>query len=191
MSNHDKSLIDLDNPDDAALAADRDAFNRAIGWQPPAASGPENRGDRRHWKKVDWGKAAQLIAGGATVEAVAATLNCEPDRILRNLRRSAKFRHRIERTAERMTLSARLRFAALSEDATRQMQRQAHELDPRLLQWLGEKLNLNRELRMTLGDQWAEAARTPPRRTAAQRPAVTGQNGTERAATGSNGTELA
>jgi hypothetical protein len=166
MSTSDKPLIDQTNPDDADLAAARDAFNRAIGWQPPAEPVPEpvNQASGRRPRRLDWGKAAQLIAGGATVEAAAITLGCEPARILRNLRRSARFRYRIDREVERMKLSARLRFAALGEDATRQMQRQAHELDPRLLQWLGEKLHLNREYRATLGEQWAEAVRTPARR---------------------------
>jgi hypothetical protein len=186
MSQYDKPLIDPNNPDDAALAADRDAFNRAIGWQPPAQSQGQSpvqpqvqspaasSGPRQHWKKVDWRWAAQLMAGGATIEAAAVTLGCEPDRLLRNLRRSAKFRHRIDREVERMKLSARLRFAALGEDATRQMQRQAHDLDPRLLQWLGDKLNLNREFRATMGEQWAEAVRAPERR----KPVQTGRNGT-------------
>lgn len=180
MMNVAKPLIDENNPGDAELAADRDAFNRAIGWQPPVPDirpGPDGAQDRRHWKKVNWGRAAQLIAAGATVEAAAITLGCEPGRILRNLRRSAKFRHRIDREVERMKLSARLRFAALGEDATRQLQRQAHSLDPRLLQWLGEKLNLDRELRMTLGDQWAAAVRTPERRKPSHMPAQTGRNG--------------
>jgi len=168
MSIHHKPLINQDNPEDAALAADRDAFNRAIGWQPPTHPVPQASGRRSC--RLDWNKAAQLIAGGATVEAAATTLGCRPDRILRNLRRSARFRHRIDREVERMKLSARLRFAALGEDATRQMQRQAHDLDPRLLQWLGEKLNLNRELRATMGDQWAEAVRTPARRKVAAEP---------------------
>ena len=174
MSNSDKPLIDQTNPDDADLAAARDAFNRAVGWQPPVQpvpdikSVPEATVDRRHWKKVDWGKAAQLLAGGASVEAAAIALGCEPDRLLRNLRRSARFRHRIDREVDRMKLSTRLRFAALGEDATRQLQRQAHALDPRLLQWLGDKLNLNQEFRATLGDQWAAAVRTPERRKPAQ-----------------------
>lgn len=166
-------------PSEAELAEAREAFNQAIGWQPPVRPLPEKTGPRAHWKKVDWGRAARLIAGGSTVETAAAALGCDPDRLLRNLRRSAKFRYRIDREVERMKLSARLRFAALGEDATRQMQRQAHELDPRLLQWLGEKLNLSVELRATLGDQWAQAARTPPRRKPPQMAAQTGRNGTE------------
>jgi hypothetical protein len=178
MENRHKPLLDENNPDDAELIAARDAFNEAVGWQPPAQP---MLADRRHWKKVNWGRAAQLIAGGATVEAAATTLGCEPERVLRNLRRSAKFRHRIDREVERMKLSARLRFAALGEDATRQLQRQAHTLDPRLLQWLGEKLNLNREFRATLGDQWADAVRTPARPKPPQRLAQTGRNGTEQA----------
>ena len=161
MSNSDKPLIDLDNPEDAALAADREAFNRAVGWPAPAPPMPQASG--RCSRRLDWSRAAQLIAGGATVEAAALTLGCEPERILRNLRRSARFRHRIDREAERMKLSARLRFMALGEDATRELQRHTHALDPRLLQWLGEKLNLDRELRASFAEQWAEAARSPTR----------------------------
>jgi hypothetical protein len=164
MENRHKLLLDENNPADAELIAARDAFNKAVGWQPPVAPATQPPGPGRVRKTLNWNKAAQLIAGGATVEAAAATLGCEPSRILRNLRRSARFRHRIDREVERMKLSARLRFAALGEDATRQLQRQAHTLDPRLLQWLGEKLSLNREFRATLGEQWAEAVRAPARR---------------------------
>ena len=145
-----------------------------------AASGRSVRaGARQHWKTIDWGRAAELIAQGGTVEAVAATLGCEPDRILRNLRRSARFRHRIDRAVDRLQLSARLRFAALGDAATREMRRRTVQGgDPRLLQWLGEKLRLDGDLQPTLSEQWIAAARTPKRRKAAERTAETGSNGT-------------
>jgi hypothetical protein len=175
MTNPTKPLTEHDNPHAAAPA------------QPEARTG-----SRRHWKTIDWGKAAGLIASGATVEAVAATLGCQPDRILRNLRRSARFRHRIDRAVERLNLSARLRFAALSDDATREMRRRTSQgQDHRLLQWLGEKLKLDRELQSTLSEQWVAAAATPKRRKAPERPAETGTNGTEQARTGSNGLKRA
>lgn len=140
---------------------------------------PARAGARRHWKTIDWRKAAELIAQGGTVEAVAAVLDCEPDRILRNLRRSARFRHRIDCAVERLHLSARLRFAALGDTATREMRRRTLQgQDPRLLQWLGEKLNLNHELQVTLSEQWAAAARAPKRRRPAQMTAGTESNGT-------------
>lgn len=148
----------------------------------PGVAAPEKpgrTGSRRHWKTIDWGKAAELIAQGGTVEAVAAMLGCEPDRILRNLRRSARFRHRIDRAVDRLQLSARLRFAALGDSATREMRRRTLQgQDARLLQWLGEKLQLNQESQATLSEQWAAAARTPGRRKPAQMSAETGQNGT-------------
>lgn len=178
MIDPDNPLISREIPSDAELEAARTAINQAIGWVPPAHPRPERTGPRRHWKTVDWNRAAQLIAGGATIEAAAASLGCAPERILRNLRRSAKFRHRIDRAADRMKLSARLRFAALGEEATRQIQRHTDQLDPRLLQWLGEKLNLNRELRATMGEQWAEAVRSQARQKPVQKPVQTGRNGT-------------
>lgn len=159
MENQPKPLIDLNNPDDSVSGR------------------PDRTGSRRHWKTIDWGKAAELIAQGGTVEAVAATLGCEAERILRNLRRSARFRHRIDRAADRLQLSARLRFAALGDAATREMRRRTVQgQDPRLLQWLGEKITRNHE-QATLGEQLAEAARTPPRRKPAQMLAETGRNG--------------
>lgn len=159
MENPHKPLIDLDNPDDAGRS--------------------DRTGSRRHWKTIDWRKAAELIAQGGTVEAVAATLGCEAERILRNLRRSARFRHRIDRAVERLQLSARLRFAALGDSATREMRRRTLQgQDARLLQWLGEKLQLNQESQATLSEQWAAAVRTPGRRKPAQMSAETGQNGT-------------
>jgi hypothetical protein len=140
--------------------------------------GPDRTGSRRHWKTIDWRKAAELIAQGGTVEAVAAALGCEPDRILRNLRRSARFRHRIDRAVERLHLSARLRFAALGDAATREMRRRTVQgQDPRLLKWLGEKITQNHE-QATMGEQLAEAARTPGHRKSAQMLAETGRNGT-------------
>lgn len=161
MESNTKPLISLDNPAD------------------PVAQRPDRTGARRHWKTIDWGKAAELIAQGGTVEAVAAMLGCEPDRILRNLRRSARFRHRIDRAVDRLQLSARLRFAALGDSATREMRRRTLQgQDARLLQWLGEKLQLNQESQATLSEQWAAAARTPGRRKPAQMSAETGQNGT-------------
>lgn len=160
MSNTDKPLIDQTNPD--ATVPER----------------PDRTGSRRHWKTIDWGKAAELIAQGGTVEAVAAMLGCEAERILRNLRRSARFRHRIDCAADRLQLSARLRFAALGDAATREMRRRTVQgQDPRLLQWLGEKITRNHE-QATLGEQLAEAARTPKRRKPAQMLAETGRNGT-------------
>jgi len=160
MTNQTKPLIDLNNPDAITPAK------------------PATAGTRQHWKTIDWGKAAELIAQGGTVEAVAAVLGCEPDRILRNLRRSARFRHRIDCAADRLLLSARLRFAALGDAATREMRRRTVQgQDPRLLQWLGEKINRTQE-QATPGEQLAQAARAAPRRKPAEMPAETGRNGT-------------
>ncbi len=160
MTNSTNPLTEHDNP--VASAPDR----------------PGRTGSRQHWKTIDWGKAAELIAQGGTVEAVAAVLGCAPDRILRNLRRSARFRHRIDRAVERLQLAARLRFAALGDAATREMRRRTLQgQDPRLLKWLGEKITQNHE-QATLGEQLAEAARPPGRRKPAQMLAETGRNGT-------------
>lgn len=120
-------------------------------------------GSRAGWHRIDWGEAARLLAGGAGIAAAAAALGCEPQRLERNLRRSAKFRHRIDRMHAQMQLTARLRFAALGDVAARQMQEQS-KLDRRLLQWMGDRLNLARAGTFTTAEELADTVQALPRK---------------------------
>lgn len=124
---------------------------------------PPATGSRAGWQRIDWGEAARLLAGGAGIVAAAAALGCEPQRLERNLRRSAKFRHRIDRMHAQMQLTARLRFAALGDAAARQMQEQS-KLDGRLLQWMGDRLNLARAGTFTTAEELAGAVQALPRK---------------------------
>lgn len=89
-------------------------------------------------RRLDWNRAALLLARGDNVEAVAEALDCTPQRILRNLRRSRKFRFRIEAAHARQKLAAQLRFALLGGEAVSRLQA-AETLEPRMLQWLGDR----------------------------------------------------
>lgn len=91
-------------------------------------------------RRVDWNQAASLLAEGQSVEAVAAVLGCDAKVILRNLRRSPRFRRRIESAHERRRLAAQLRFAQMGELAVQSMR--AGRLDAKMLQWLGDRLGL-------------------------------------------------
>ncbi|WP_370156668.1 hypothetical protein [Ferrovibrio sp.] len=81
------------------------------------------------------------MARGETAEEVARLLGCPPQRILRNLRRSRKFRLAIESAHARLRLAAQLRFALLGDLALSHL-RQSERLDTRLLQWLGDRTGI-------------------------------------------------
>ena len=104
-----------------------------------AARGPSRP---RHW--LDWGMAARLMAQGSSIEAVAASLGCEPQRIYRNLRRSRRFRARIELEFQRQRLAAQMRVSGQAEEVARQIELRRGALDGRMLQWLVEKMGLVR-----------------------------------------------
>src|SRR5690606_34157405 len=79
--------------------------------------------------RIDWGRAAELLAKGTSVESTAGLLYCDAKRIWRNLRRSRKFRARVEVAAERMKMQADLRFRSLNIHAALQMKHRAEKLD--------------------------------------------------------------
>lgn len=98
---------------------------------PPAAEAAPRR--RR---RLDWSLAARLLADGSSVEAAAGRLGCTPDRIWRNLRRSRRFRDRIELEYQRRKLQAMMRFRSLDQHAIRQIEARRQDMDPKMLQWL-------------------------------------------------------
>lgn len=98
---------------------------------PPAAKAHSPR--RR---RLDWNLAARLLADGSSVEAAAGRLGCAPERIWRNLRRSRRFRDRIELEYQRRKLQAMMRFRSLDLHAIRQIETSRQDMDPKTLQWL-------------------------------------------------------
>lgn len=154
-------------------------------------------------RSINWGKAAEVLAKGHTVETAAYLCGCDAARIWRNLRRSRKFRARIDLAAERLRLLVELRFRTLNDNAVRQMQQQAGKLDVKTLHWLAEKLRLGQgpelapEQAGSIADWIASVAAVPGHRhgrrrrvpdAACDEPDPTGPNGIELA---SNGIELA
>jgi hypothetical protein len=130
---------DLGRPD---LLAGVDSFHPARreeeeGLQPcPPIPG------RRPGERLNWQVVAQHLAQGLSVESTASLQLCDPQRIWRNLRRSARFRARIAQAADRLRLQADLRFRDLHVHAALQMRHRANSLDPKTLQWLAERLRL-------------------------------------------------
>lgn len=149
-----------------------------------------------HRRKINWAHAAALLAQGMSAATTASLVGCDEQRIWRNLRRSGKFRARIDTAAERLKMQADLRFRNLSIHAALQMRHRAEKLDPKTLHWLAERLRLGEApgKAESLAD-WLEAVAAPAgptrrrkaRVTAAEAPA----NGIQQDSTGLNGTELA
>ena len=153
--------------------------------------------NRRPGRRLDWGQAAEQLAAGFSVDAVAKQLDCAPQRIWRNLRRSRKFRARIDLAAERLRLQADLQFRNLRVHTVLQMRRRAEKLDVKTLHWMAERLRLGEAPAgaTTLAD-WLEAVAAVPgprhgRRGQCAARDRTGSDGIEPAPTGSNGIELA
>lgn len=112
---------------------------------PPSPSPPSPR--RR---RIDWESAASLIAGGGTLQDVAAQLGCRTHEIRRNLKRSPRFQRLIDQAFKQQHLRGQLRFASLAERTVQYLQH-AEKLDARTLQWLGAQLGLERGDRMLTG----------------------------------------
>lgn len=93
-------------------------------------------------KRINWATAAESLARGSSVESTAWLVGCKPERIWRNLRRSRRFRARIELEAERIKLQADLRFRNLNIPTVLQMRHRAEKLDMKTLQWLAQSLRL-------------------------------------------------
>lgn len=101
-------------------------------------------------RRIDWESAAALIAGGGTLQEVAAQLGCRTHEIRRNLKRSLRFQRLIDQAFKQQHLRGQLRFAALAERTVQYLQ-EAEKLDARTLQWLGAQLGLERGDRLLTG----------------------------------------
>ncbi|WP_341913025.1 hypothetical protein [Ferrovibrio terrae] len=157
-------------------------------------------------KRINWANAADNLARGHSVAVTASLCNCTPERIWRNLRRSRRFRARIDLAAERLRLEADLQFRNLNIQTVLQMRQRSGQLDTKTLHWLAEKLRLGQAPAQaeTLAD-WLEAVAAVPgpkhgrrgrKATAAEAVPLgqldpTGSDGLPSDRTGSTGTELA
>lgn len=133
-------------PDRSERAAATAAVDAAIGPAPaddPPPRGPEAQAAApapAKRRRIDWSRAAVLLARGNSIEEAASSLGCPPQAIRRNLRRSRKFRLRIESEHRHCRLAAQMRFGMLGDYAIGHMK--LHPDNPRLLQWLGDRLGL-------------------------------------------------
>lgn len=112
--------------------------------QAPSPTPPTRR------RRIDWESAAALIAGGGSLNEVAAQLGCRTHEIRRNLKRSPRFQRLIDQAFKQQHLRGQLRFASLAERTVQYLQH-AEKLDARTLQWLGAQLGLERGDRMLTG----------------------------------------
>jgi hypothetical protein len=103
----------------------------------PATPKPLARGER-----LDWRRAARLLAEGRRVEDVASAFGVQPDRLHRNLRRSYRFRSRIAAERKAVADETRLRFAALSYDLSVALTDALRKGDPKVLLWVANHLGL-------------------------------------------------
>ncbi len=133
-------------PDEPQLAADAAVANELLGWTPPGEAPPPRDlptgapAATARRSRIDWGRAARLLASGCSIEDAARQLRCDPQAIRRNLRRSRRFRLRIEGEHAHGRLMAQLRFGALGDYAISHLK--LHSDNPRLLQWLGDRIGL-------------------------------------------------
>ncbi|WP_341705654.1 hypothetical protein [Ferrovibrio sp.] len=144
-----------------------------IGWT--ADSGPAGTryiqmpdGRRRYaprpGERINWPAAAALLAQGKSVEAVAEAMLCEPERIWRNMKRSARFRARIALEHERQALQTGLQFRSLGGRLVGQIAGHADRLDAKTLQWMANRLNLSQVAHagQELTERLEELAALPP-----------------------------
>lgn len=103
---------------------------------------PRNLPNRRPGQRLPWAHIASMLAQGHSVESAASLHGCDSRQIWRNLRRSRRFRQRIEQAMARMQLQADLRFRDLHLQTVLQMRHRARDLDPKTLHWLVERLRL-------------------------------------------------
>jgi hypothetical protein len=96
------------------------------------------RQKRKSPTQIDWKKAASLMAGGTSPEAIAGLLGIPEDRIWRHLRDSLRFRFYLRQAMERQALLARIAFAATAPAAVVAYLRQAQGLDPESMRWLAQ-----------------------------------------------------
>jgi hypothetical protein len=102
-------------------------------------------------RRVNWREAAEMLAGGISLEAAAERLGCGVPVLRRNLRRSSQFRLRIQQAAEQRRLRAQLRFMALGEHVAGQL-RMSDKLDLRILQWLAVQVGMDKSGRLQDSD---------------------------------------
>lgn len=93
-------------------------------------------------QRLDWGYAAELLARGHSVPQVAEALHSRPERIWRNLKRSRRFRARVELELDRLKLQTSIQFRNLATHAVKQMERRTEKLDAKTMLWMAEKLRL-------------------------------------------------
>ena len=147
-------------------------------------------------KRINWAHAAELLAQGMSAASAASLVGCDEKRLWRNMRRSRKFRARIDTAAERLKMQADLRFRNLGIHAALQMRFRADKLDPKTLHWLAERLRMGQApgQAANLAD-WLEAVAAPAgptrRRKARKTAAKASSSGIQQDSTGLNGTELA
>jgi hypothetical protein len=92
--------------------------------------------------RLDWGKAAELLALGLKPTDVAATLGTSPERIWRNLERSARFRRRIERQRQRHLQAAGFRLNGATEQVANGLISSIDRKNPRVMLWMAERMKI-------------------------------------------------
>lgn len=83
-------------------------------------------------KRLDWGYVARKLATGSSVEAIANMLSCEPARIWRNIRRSRKFRTRVQLEYDRVTMQTTFRYRTMSRRALMFLEMKGQQLEPEM-----------------------------------------------------------
>lgn len=142
---------------------------------------PRQRLAPRPGQRLDWGEVARQIALGRAAEEIARDFHCRPDRIWRNMKRSKRFRARIELELDRLKLQTSLQFRNLAGHTVHQLKRRTEKLDARTLLWLAERLRLGgRPLKADALSHWLASVATlqivdvPPPKPEPEEPLVIG-----------------
>jgi hypothetical protein len=104
---------------------------------PPTAPKPPSRG-----KRLDWRRAARLLAEGRRVEDVAKELCVPAARLHRNLRRSTRFRDRISAEGYAITEETALSLTNLSYTMSQALAATLKNGDPKVVLWVAERVGL-------------------------------------------------
>lgn len=94
-------------------------------------------------RRLDWAAAARLMAEGVPADAVAARLGGTGDQIRRNLRRSRRFRDRIDAERRSVAAEAALSLGALRGIVAEGLADAANGGNVRILLWLADRLGLD------------------------------------------------
>jgi hypothetical protein len=143
-----------------------DDLRAALALIPPADE-PAGAAAAQKGARLDWGRAAELIALGLAPEQVAAALGGSKKRILRNLERSKKFTARIERERRRLLQLAAWRVTGVAERVSNGIVEQIDKANVNVLLRLFDRLPIP-ELGTTLRAK-------PPRRRVRSAEAQTNQ----------------